>query len=84
MAKGSILGPLLFVMFIIDLPLQVQTRINMFADDTIFMASSNYGNVKKLENTLSFAVSLRNGMWHGLRNGMWHGLRNVKYGNWRK
>lgn len=56
MAKGSILGPLLLVMFISDLPLQVQTRIDIFADDTTLMATSNYGNLKELENALSFGI----------------------------
>lgn len=56
-AGGSILGPLLFVLFIIDLHLQDKTRIDMFADDTILLASSDFANVRELENTLSLGVS---------------------------
>ena len=50
--QGSILGPLLFVLFINDLPLNVHTRIDMFADDTTLLASSDYLNVEELKNTL--------------------------------
>ena len=49
----SILGPLLFVLFINDLPLNVHTRNDgMFADDTTLLASSYYINVEELKNTL--------------------------------
>ena len=51
--QGSILGPLLFVLLIYDLPLNVHTRIDMFADDTILLASSDNLNVEELKNTLS-------------------------------
>ena len=51
--QGSILGPLLFVSFINDLPLNVHTRINMFADDTTLLASSDYLNVEELKNTIT-------------------------------
>ena len=53
--QGSILGPLLFVLFINDLPLHVHTRLDMFADDTTLLASS--ANVEELKNTLSSEVS---------------------------
>ena len=55
--QGSILGPLLFVLFINDLPLNVHTRIDMFADDTTLLASSDYLNIEELKNTLSRKVS---------------------------
>ena len=32
--QGSVLGPLLFVMFVIDLPKIVQCGVKLFADDT--------------------------------------------------
>ena len=49
----SILGPLLFVLFINDLPLNVHTRNDgMFADDTTLLTSSYYINVEELKNTL--------------------------------
>ncbi|KAL9986017.1 hypothetical protein ACROYT_G000070 [Oculina patagonica] len=55
--QGSILGPLLFVLFINDLPLHVHTRLDMFADDTTLLASSDCANVEELKNTLSSKVS---------------------------
>ena len=54
---GSVLGPLLFVMFINDLPLHVHTQVDIFANDTTLLAASDFANVEDLENTLSLEVS---------------------------
>ena len=54
---GSVLGPLLFVMFISDLPLHVHTQVDIFANDTTPLAASDVANVEDLENTLSLEVS---------------------------
>ena len=54
---GSVLGQLLFVMFISDLPLHVQTPVDIFANDTTVLAASDVANVEDLENTLSLEVS---------------------------
>ena len=54
---GSILGLLLFVMFINDLPLHVQTQVDIFANDTTRLAASDFANVEDLENILSREVS---------------------------
>ena len=45
------------MLFINDLPLNVHTRIDMFADDTTLLATSDYRNVEELKNTLSREVS---------------------------
>ena len=54
---GSVLGPLLFVMFMNDLPLHVHTQVDIFANDTTLLAASDFANVEDLENTLSLEVS---------------------------
>ena len=46
-----------FVLFVNDLPSNVHTQIDMFADDTTLLASSDYINVEELKNTLSREVS---------------------------
>ena len=35
--KGSTLGPLLFSLYINDLPLRANFQVNMFADDTVLL-----------------------------------------------
>jgi len=55
--QGFILGPLPFVLCINDLPSHVHTQLDMFADDTTLLASSDCANVEELKNTLSSEVS---------------------------
>ena len=52
-----LLGPLLFVMFVNDLPLHVHAQVDIFANDTTLLAASDFANVEDLENTLSLEVS---------------------------
>ena len=51
--QGSMLGPLLFVMFINDLPSHVNTQVNIFADDNTLLVPSDFAHVEDLVNTLS-------------------------------
>ena len=54
--QGSMLGPLLFVMFTNDLPSHVNTQVDIFADDTTLLAPSDFPDVEDLVNTLSWEV----------------------------
>ena len=51
--QGSMLGPLLFIMFINDLPSHVNTQVDIFADDNTLLVPSDFAHVEDLVNTLS-------------------------------
>ena len=54
---GSILGPLFFILFINDLPLHVTSQLDLYADDTTIIDSSDFSNISNLELSLNSSVS---------------------------
>ena len=66
--QGSVLGPLLFVLYVNDLPDAVQCNTQMFADDTkIYQSMSSLPDAKKLQTDLSAAINWSN-QWQLLFN----------------
>ena len=56
--QGSILGPLLFIVFINDLPLYVtSSRIDLYANDITLTSSTNDSSIGRLEGTLNSSIA---------------------------
>ena len=54
---GSILGPLLFIVLISDLPLRFSSSIDLYADDTTVTVSVEYDSIPYLQLSLNKSVN---------------------------
>ena len=56
--QGSILGPLFFIIFIYDLPLErIMAHMDLYADDTTLTYSADYCDKNQLEKPLNESIS---------------------------
>ena len=77
--QGSVLGPVLFLIYINDISLDTSSVIKLFADDTSMYKSSNHDDTHlQLLNQDLYKISTWASKWKVLFNSLKTKLLNIK------
>ena len=84
--QGSIMGPLFLITIHFDLPLHVNSQLDLYADDTTVAAFADVSNMAKLEQSLNSSVNELRLWTNAKRSKRFHlvsGQRNTEAGDFR-